>query len=160
MSSSIPIGLAIAMLGFAVYMQYLSQRSAAGILGNNGPGIRIAETKKCEHTWAAAQRVAAPIYRLIALSLAGTAAATVALSFVNPTAAFLGAIIVGLGIEVFFLGAASVRARKAADAIDCEHSRLAKLQRAQAKKGKKGKSRSAEPSSAFSPAHRRKKRRH
>ena len=157
MSSSIPIGLAIAMLGFAVYMQYLSQRSAAGILGNNGPGIRIAETKKCEHTWAAAQRVAAPIYRLIALS---TAAATVALSFVNPTAAFIGAIIVGLGIEVFFLGAASVRARKAADAIDCEHSRLAKLQRAQAKKGKKGKSRSAEPSSAFSPAHRRKKRRH
>lgn len=151
MSQSIPIGLAIAMLGFAIYMQYLSQRSAAGTMGNNGPGIRIAETKKCEHTWAAAQQIAAPIYRLIALSLAAIAAATVALSFVNATAAFIGAIIAGLGVEVFFLGAASVRARKAAAAIDCEHSRLAKAQGAKAK-------RSAD-SSSFSPAHRRKKKR-
>jgi hypothetical protein len=155
-SPSIPIGLAIAMFGFAVYMQFLARRSAAGIMGNNGPGIRIAETKRCEHTWAAAQQVAAPIYRRIAAALAGTAALTIALSALNATVAFISAIVVGFGVEVFFLGVASVRARKAADAIDCEHSRLAKLQRAQAKKGK---SRGAEPSSAFSPAHRRKKRR-
>ncbi len=151
MATSIPIGLAIAMLGFAIYMQYLSQRGAAGTMGNNGPGIRIAETKKCEHTWAAAQRIAAPIYRQIALSLTATAAATAALAFVNPAAAFIGAIIVGLGIEVFFLGVASVRARKAAAAVVCEHSRLAKAQGAKAKR--------SGDSSTFSPAHRRNKKR-
>lgn len=158
MAPSIPIGLAIAMFGFAAYMQILARRSAAGIMGNNGPGIRIAETKKCEHTWAAAQQVAAPIYRRIAAALAATAALTIALSALNATVAFIGAIVFGFGIEVFFLGVASVRARKAADAIDCEHSRMAKLQRAKSKKGK-GKSRGAEPSFDFSPAHRRKKKR-
>jgi hypothetical protein len=156
MSPSIPIGLAIAMFGFAAYMQLLARRSAAGRMGSNGPGIRIAETTACEHTWAAAQAVAGPIYRKISAALAATAALTIVVASANATAAFVGSIVVGLGIEVFFLGVASVRARKAAAAVDCEHSRLAKSQRA---KSKRGKAADSTPTSAFSPAHRRTKKR-
>ena len=121
--SGAALGLAAAIFFFALYMLLLSQRSAAGAMGRNGPGIRIAETMICEHTWAAAQQVVAPIYRIIATALAITAALTVALSFVNGWIAVIAAVVVTLGVEVFFLGVASVRARKAASAVQCEHKR-------------------------------------
>jgi hypothetical protein len=157
MSPSIPIGLAIAMFAFAAYMHFLAKRSAAGAMGRSGPGIRIAETTRCEHTWAAAQQVAGPVYRRISAALAITAAATLALAGINALVALIGSIIAGLFIEIFFLGVASVRARKAAEAVDCEHTRLAKAQRAKAKHGK-GRTASAS-TSTFSPAHRRTKKR-
>ncbi len=144
------------MFGFAMYMRFLARRSAAGTMGSNGPGIRMAETTRCEHTWAAAQEVAAPIYRKIATALAATAAVTIALSAINPVLAFAVAVIAGFGVEVFFLGVASVRARKAVAAIDCEHSRAVK---SQSPKSRGKKSANTTPPSAFSPAHRRRKKR-
>jgi hypothetical protein len=155
-SPSIPIGLALAMFGFAGYMRFLARRSARGAMGTNGPGIRIAETTKCEHTWAAAQEVAGPIYNRIAGALAVVAALTLLLASTNATAAFVGAVVAGLAIEIFFLGVASVRARKAAAAVDCEHSRAAKAQQPKSKRNKRG---DEKPTSAFSPAHRRTKKR-
>lgn len=115
--------LAIAILTFALYMLWLSNRSERGAMGRSGPGIRTAETTKCEHTWAAAQQVAVPIYRLIAMYLSATAAAVLALGFVNGTIAVVIGLVVAIGVQVFFLGVASVRARKAALAIRCEHNR-------------------------------------
>jgi hypothetical protein len=101
--------------------------------------------------------VAGPVYQRISVALAITAAATLALAAVNATVALIGSIIAGLGIELFFLGVASVRARKAAEAVDCEHARLAKAQRAKAKNAK-GRA-SGASTSTFSPAHRRTKKR-
>ena len=117
------LGLATAIFLFALYMLLLSRRSAAGAMGHNGPGIRIAETMTCEHTWTAAQQVAAPMYRIIAMALTITAALTVALSLVNGWLAVIVAVVATLGVEFFFLGVASVRARKAALATQCDHQR-------------------------------------
>jgi SdpI/YfhL protein family len=146
MTTSMAVGLAVAIFLFAVYMLVLSKRSADGRMGRNGPGIRLAETTKCEHTWLVAQQVAAPIYRIIGACLAATAIATLAIATVNGTVAFVVALVLGFGIEIFFLGAASVRARKAAEAVRCEHRRPVTASR-------------ATPHRATSPAHRRKKKR-
>ena len=122
--------LAVAILVFAMYMLLLSNRSARGAMGRNGPGIRIAETTKCEHTWAVAQEVAVPIYRQIAMFLSATAAVTIAIGFANGTIAVIFGLVVAIGVQVFLLGVASVRARKAANAVQCEHNRPLKAPRA------------------------------
>ena len=100
--------LAIATLVFALYMLWLSNRSERGAMGRSGPGIRTAETTKCAHTWAAAQQVAVPIYRLIAMYLSATAAAVLALGFVNGTIAVVFGLVVAIGVQIFFLGVATV----------------------------------------------------
>jgi hypothetical protein len=119
--ASAAFGLAIAILLFAGYTLLLSRKSAAGTMGRNGPGIRIAETTKCEHTWAAAQEVAAPIYQRMAAALAVVGLVCGALAPINGSAALTIGAIGGLGTQVFMLGSASVRARKAAAKVRCEH---------------------------------------
>jgi hypothetical protein len=119
--TSAAIGLAIAIFLFAAYTLMLARKSATGTMGRNGPGIRIAETTKCEHTWAAAQEVAAPIYRRMALALTGVALVCAVLAPVNGGAALAIGAIAGMGTQVFMLGSASVRARKAAAKVRCEH---------------------------------------
>lgn len=114
--------VALAIAAYAAYMVFLSQRSAEGRMGRNGPGIRIGPTLQCDHTWKAAQKVAAPIYRVMAIGLLGVAAITCVIGFVNTPAAVVFALISAIAIQVFFLGVASVRARKAAAAITCEHT--------------------------------------
>jgi hypothetical protein len=119
--TSAAIGLAIAIFLFSGYTFLLSRKSAAGTMGRNGPGIRIPETTKCEHTWAAAQEVAAPIYRRMALVLGALGVLIAVLSVFNGGAALTIGAIGGLGTQVFMLGSASVRARKAAAKVRCEH---------------------------------------
>jgi hypothetical protein len=119
--TSAAIGLAIAIFLFAAYTFLLSRKSATGTMGRNGPGIRIAETTKCEHTWAAAQEVAAPIYRRMALALSAVALVCAILAPINGGAALAIGAVGGMGTQVFMLGSASVRARKAAAKVRCEH---------------------------------------
>jgi hypothetical protein len=128
--SSAAFGLAIALFLFAFYMFLLARRSATGSMGRNGPGIRIAETTKCEHTWAAAQAVATPIYRRMSLFLAGVGGLTLLLGAVNGGVGLAVGAVGGLGIQVFMLGSASVRARKAAARVQCEHQVAEKSPRA------------------------------
>ncbi len=119
--TSAAVGLAIAIALFAGYTFVLARKSAKGTMGRSGPGIRIAETTKCEHTWAAAQRVAAPIYRRMALALGAVAALCLVVAPINGGAALAIGAVGGFGVQVFMLGSASVRARKAAALVRCEH---------------------------------------
>lgn len=128
--SSTTVMLVIVTTIFAAYMWWLSMRSARGAMGRTGPGIRIAETIRCEHTWAVAQEVAAPIYRRIALALLGTAAVILLIGFVSPAASVIVGLVLAAGSQVFLLGVASVRARKAAAAVRCEHKPVVEAPRA------------------------------
>lgn len=128
--SSTTVLLAIALVVFAAYMWWLGDRSARGAMGRSGPGIRIAETLACEHTWAAAQEVAAPIYRQLTLALAGTAALTLLIGVASTVASVVVGLVLAAGLQVFLLGVASVRARKAAAAVQCEHKQIEKSPRA------------------------------
>lgn len=128
--SSAAFGLAIAIFIFAFYTFLLARRSDQGTMGRNGPGIRIAETTKCEHTWAAAQAVASPIYRRMSLWLFGIGTLCLSIGAVNGIAGLVVGAVGGLGVQVFMLGAASVRARKAAAGVQCEHQVAEKSPRA------------------------------
>ena len=119
--ASAAFGLGVAILLFSGYTFLLSKKSAQGTMGRNGPGIRIAETTKCEHTWAAAQEVASPIYRKMSLWLAGVAALCFVVGAANGGAGLAVGAIGGFGVQIFMLGSASVRARKAAALVQCEH---------------------------------------
>lgn len=128
--SSTSVMLAIVTALFAGYMWWLGARSARGAMARSGPGIRIREALVCEHTWVAAQHVAAPIYRRIALALLGTSVVILVLGLFNTSISVVVGLVLSAGVQVFLLGVASTRARKAAAAIRCEHKPVVEAPRA------------------------------
>jgi hypothetical protein len=119
--------LVLLSLVAAGWMGFAARRSAGGRMGTKGPGIRVPATTVCEHTWVAAQRAASPLYTRVAASMLVIAAAVAGLGALD-VPAFLAVpawLVLTIGAGVFFLGVASVRARKAAEAVRCEHQRPA-----------------------------------
>ena len=89
------------------------------------PGIRLPATKVCEHTWDAAQRVAAPRYTKLAVILASIAAITLALGLIGVSEGLVLGVWLGAAIvsQIVMLSGAGRDAATAAAAVRCEHQR-------------------------------------
>lgn len=124
--------LVVVALGFAGWMRFLGRRAAAGALGRTGPGIRLPATQVCEHTWAAAQRAAAPRYTTLTGTLLAVAVVALALDAVGVSE---GAVVVvwfvlAIGAQAVTLIGAGRVATAAAAKVRCEHQTPPKPQRA------------------------------
>jgi hypothetical protein len=88
-------------------------------------GIKTPQTMVCEHTWDAAQKAAAPMYLLQAITQVIAGAIPVALALAH-VANF---IVIGLWLVLLlsaiflFVGFAGGRGAAAAKAVECEHTR-------------------------------------
>jgi hypothetical protein len=129
--SAVVISLTVMSLLYAGWMRFLGRRAAAGALGRGAPGIRLPATKVCEHTWAAAQRVAAPRYTQLATVFLGTAAVTavLGLSGVSEGVILVVWIALAAGIQVLMLAGTGQEATRAATEVRCEHQQPAKPER-------------------------------
>jgi hypothetical protein len=117
------LALGALSLVYAGWLRFLGRRAAAGRLGRGAPGIRLPATKVCEHTWAAAQAVAAPRYTMLATWFLGIGAATVLLGALGVTegVALVVWLVSAVGIQVVTLANTGRDASAAAVAIRCEH---------------------------------------
>jgi hypothetical protein len=129
--SPVVISLAVMSLLYAGWMRFLGRRAAAGVLGRGAPGIRLPATKVCEHTWAAAQKVAAPRYTQLATVFLATAAVTLVLGLagVSEGGILIVWIVLAAGIQVVVLAGAGQEASRAAAAVRCEHQQATKAER-------------------------------
>ena len=129
--STVVLALGAMSLIYAGWMRFLGRRASAGQLGRGAPGIRLPATKVCEHTWAAAQRVAAPRYTKLAAILAGIAAVTLALGLLGVSDGLVLGIWLGAAIisQVVMLSGTGRDAAVAAAAVRCEHQRPAEPER-------------------------------
>jgi hypothetical protein len=103
----------------------LAMRSARSQIPMGNLGIKTPETMICEHTWDAAQKAAAPMYLLQALTQVIAGAIPIALAFAGVrTFIVFGLWVVLLLAAIFiFVGFAGGRGAAAAKAVECEHTR-------------------------------------
>jgi len=118
----------VAVIAFGAWMGYLARRSATGTVPEGGPGIRVAATTRCEHTWLAAQRAAARLFAFVGVAAALSGVLGIALVAAGLNGLLVALLVLfGTGCALFFfLGVASVRATHAANAVECEHRAAAK----------------------------------
>jgi hypothetical protein len=136
--SATGLALGAMSLVYAGWMRFLGRRAKAGALGRTAPGIRLPATKVCEHTWAAAQHVAAPRYTRLAVVFLAIAALTLilGLSGVSEGVILIVWVVLAAGIQVVTLATAGAEASKAASEVRCEHQQ-APLARGRAAKAAK-----------------------
>ena len=125
------LSLAFVSVLFAGWMWNLGRRASHAQLARSGPGIRLAATKVCEHTWAAAQVAAAPRYTKLSIALVAIAVATAILGLagVESSTVVIGWFIAAIAAQAVMLAAAGRDATAAATAVRCEHQSPAKPQR-------------------------------
>jgi hypothetical protein len=121
--SPVLLALGAMSLAYAGWMRFLGRRAAAGVLGRGAPGIRLPPTKVCEHTWAAAQAVAAPRYTRLAGAFLAVGALTLLLGLldVSDGVALVVWLVLAIGVQVTILSKAGRDAAIAATAVRCEH---------------------------------------
>jgi hypothetical protein len=129
MTASI-VALAGLSLLYAGWMRFLGRRASAGVLRRGAPGIRLPATKVCEHTWAAAQAVAAPRYTKLAAALFAVGAATLLLGLLGTSegAVLVIWLVAAIGVQITVLSKAGRDASVAAAAVRCEHQQPPKPQ--------------------------------
>ena len=122
MSGSV-LALGALSLVYAGWMRYLGRRATAGLLRRGAPGIRVPATKVCEHTWAAAQAVAAPRYTMLAAWFLGVGALAILLGSagVSEGVALVVWLVLTVGVQVVTFANAGRDAATAAAAVRCEH---------------------------------------
>ena len=123
--SPVVLALGAMSLLYAGWMRFLGRRAAAGALGRTAPGIRLPATKVCEHTWRAAQHVAAPSYTKLGGVFLGIAALTLVLGLagVSEGIVLLVWVVLAAGIQIVTLANAGASAAKAATDVRCEHQK-------------------------------------
>jgi SdpI/YfhL protein family len=101
----------------------IAQRSGAGKMSTKGPGIRLPETMRCEHTWQAAQLAVATPYRYLAgaLFLVGALALLMGALDLAAFVIVVIAIVLATAATFFYVGVAITRSKKAAGSVRCEH---------------------------------------